>query len=349
MKSENCCPPGDLQRVPCAEARAGIRADLEGRFTWPPAFMSMTRPLLDLGAAMDLTKLDAVAMAVHNERELAFAIVSKEYIRTGLNWIQAMRRIGVGNFLIIAGDRFTSDKLDALDVPNVLAEIDESGVDGSFVSTTGFSAKGLAVSAFKFPVAHFLLRSGYNVVLSDADAIWLQDPMPFLRDADIAFQRIVYHPPSIAMLWGFAACGGFLSFRNGHRTIPFVERCIEAHRVLYCDQLAMNLALLDEEPDWWCEQADWMLPAPGVHHDRSSLEVAFSRYAKYPIRGELRKERLEVLALCHDKFWRHACVTSSLPDTVVCHPNSPKDDLEKMKILEAAGLRFGPEGRRPPR
>jgi hypothetical protein len=292
---------------------------------------------------MDLDKLAEVAAAVHRQNELGFTIISKEYIQTGLNWIHAMHKIGLTNFLVIAGDIFTAEKLNERCIPHILAEIDESDFGSSFVSTTGFSAKGLAVSAFKFPVAHFLLVSGYNVVLSDADAIWMHDPMPYLRDTDLAFQRIVYHPPAIARLWGFAACGGFLSLRSGQQTISFIEDCLKGHQQLLSDQVAVNLALLEGQPDWQCEHTDWMLPVSGSQHDRASLEAAFDKFAKSPIRGKLRQGGLEVLALPHDKFWRHEFVTHSLQDTVIAHPNSPKDDVEKMKIFDAMGLRFQPD------
>jgi Nucleotide-diphospho-sugar transferase len=325
------------------DRQADIRADLADRYAWPALLTPIAAPLRDLSAVMDLGKLADVAKAINNANELSFAIVSKEYIQTGLNWIYAMFRLGLDNFFIIAGDGFTSETLDARGIPNVLAVIDESEFDGSFVSSTGFSAKGLAVSAFKFPVAHFLVESGYSVVLSDADAVWLRDPMPYLRSADVAFQRIVYHPPAIATQWGFAGCGGFLSFRHAGKTVSFLERCIQEHRLLFCDQVAFNLALLQGHPDWYCEDADWMLPVSDLQHSKGALEAAFIKYTEYAIKGHLRRDGLQLLALPHDKFWRHALVAHSLRDMVVCHPNSPKDDLEKMKLLTSMGLRFQAE------
>jgi hypothetical protein len=341
-QAANSGSAADPQSVSGGEATTRIRAELAGRFIWPSSLAPAARPLQDLSAVMDLGKLAAVAAGVNSGKELSFTIISKEYIKTGLNWIYAMQRLGLKNFLIIAGDTFTSEKLDERGIHNVLAEIDETEFDASFVSSTGFSAKGLAVSAFKFPVARFLVESGYSVVLSDADAVWLHDPMPYLRDSEVAFQRIAYHPPTIAMLWGFAACGGFISFRSGQKTTAFLERCIEEHRLLFCDQVAMNLVLLEGDPDWRCEYADWMLPVGAVQHDRGSLEAAFAKCVKSPIKGELRQGGLQVLALPHDKFWRHGWVTTSLRDMVICHPNSPKDDLEKMKLLDSMGLRFQP-------
>jgi hypothetical protein len=333
----------DTQPVRDGMLKARIRTELATRFIWPPPLMAATRPLRDLAAVMDTGKLLAVAATVHDNREIGFTIISKEYIQTGLNWVYAMRRLGLKNFLIVAGDQTTADILDELGVANVVANVDDQGFDASFVSHDGFSAKGLSMIALKFPVARVLLAHGYSVVFSDADAVWLNDPMPYVRDADVAFQRVVYHPAPIAPLWGFTACTGFVAFRHAPNTIAFLDQCIIEQQSFRCDQVSLNLAMLEAEPDWHCDHADWSLPAAGARHDRSSLEAAFGKCAQAPIWGRLRDGGVRVLALPHDKFWRHGWVTSALPEMVVCHPNSPKNDLEKMKIFSAAGLRFAPE------
>ena len=291
---------------------------------------------------MDLGALRDAAAAVHSNQEVAFAIISREYIQTGLNWIHAMGRIGLDHFLVVAGDAFTMETLRNLGVCCVRAEVDEQQFDPSFVSRDGFSAKGVALCAFEYPVAHFLLKAGFHVVLSDADALWLRDPMPYLRHADLAFQRIVYHPPPIARLWGFAVCSGFLSFRAGPKAVAFVERCRDWHRLMISDQVAINLALLEGDPQWHCEGADWVRPVEGINDDRGSLEAAFAKSAKCEIGGTLKQGGISVLALPHDTFWRHGFVTPALPTAVISHPNSPKDDLQKMKIFDAMGLRFHP-------
>jgi hypothetical protein len=328
--------------IPGGELKARIRAELASHFTWPDSLMPVTRPLQDLSAVMDLRELARVAAAVENGKELSFTLISKEYIKTGFNWINAMLRLDLKNFLIIAGDRFTSEALDERGIPSVHADIDESEFDASFVTPIGFSAKGLAMIALKFPVAKFLSECGYSVVFSDADAVWLQDPMPHLSDADIAFQRVIYHPPAIAPLWGFTACTGFVFFRHGKKTIAFLDRCIKAHQSFYCDQVAMNVALFESDPAWRCEQVPWNPPGAGVWEDQSQRRAAFSKFMQFPIKGELRPNGALVLALPHDKFWRHRWVASSPPEMVICHPNSPKDDLEKMKALGALGVRFPP-------
>jgi Nucleotide-diphospho-sugar transferase len=329
--------------VPSDEEKARIRAELAGSFSWASSVLPVTRPLHDLGAMTDLNKLAEVAAAANNRKELFFTLVSKEYINTGLNWVYAIRRLGLSNFLVIAGDKVTYEQFDQLGVHVIHVDIDESKFDESFVSHVGFTAKGLAMIALKFPVTNFLLQCGYNVTFSDSDAVWLRDPTAYLQGTDIAFQRVAHHPPQISSLWSFAACTGFVFFRHSKEAITFMGQCITEHRSFYSDQVAMNLALLEANPDWVCEHGSWMPPGGDIRYDKDQRLATFAKLMQFPIIGQLRQSRLKALALPHDKFWRHLWVTASVPDMVICHPNSPKDDLEKMKIFDTLGIRFPPQ------
>ncbi len=332
------------QSVEDRELKARVRVELARMFTLPSALRPVTRPLQDLSAMMDLGDLADVAASVNVGMELIFTLISKEYIQTGLNWINAMRRLGLSNFIVISGDAITSERLDEQGIRSVRGEIDESEFDTSFLTHEGFSPKGLAMIAFKFPVTRFLLKCGYNVIFSDADAVWLRDPMAYVRGADIAFQRVIYHPPSVSSLWGFTACTGFVSFRHDTRTMSFLDRCIDEHQSFYCDQVAMNVALLEGDPDWRCEQVVWTPPRSDVWNDEPQRRAEYNKLRPFPITGELRRDGLRVLALANDKFWRQRWVSGPLPDTVViCHPNAPKDDHEKMKVLNAMGVSFPPK------
>ena len=250
--------------------------------------------------------------------------------------------LGCDDFLVICGDQFSYETLSGRGIHAVRAKLDDGELDASFISRVGFSAKGLAMIALKFPVARFLVDQGYSVIFSDADAVWLRDPRPYLQDSDIAFQRIDHHPAPISRLWGFAACTGFVGFAPGAGTVAFLDRCIEQHRSFHSDQVALNFALLQSEPSWHCDHADWTPPGNIAHHDRANRRIAFAKVMKSPITGEIRHGGLRVLALPHDRFWRHHWIASPLADMVVCHPNSPKDDAEKMKIFDAMGVRFAP-------
>src|ERR1700685_3956219 len=94
--------------APDREATSRIRAELAESFMWPPSLMPLTTPLRDLSAVMDVGQLGDVATAINEQGEIIFTLISREYIHTGLNWICAMRRLGLTNFLVIAGDEFTA-------------------------------------------------------------------------------------------------------------------------------------------------------------------------------------------------------------------------------------------------
>jgi hypothetical protein len=345
MSLDRVVPPRaakDSRSVPSQETKARVRAELSGPFAWPSSLLDATRPLHDLSAVVDLTRLSLTAAAANNQGNVVFTLVSKEYIQTGLHWIDAMRRLGLSNFMVIAGDEFTAAKLSGHDVHCVLARIDETGFDPSFVTHDGFSAKGLSMIALKFPITKFLLEQGYNVIFSDSDAIWLGDPMAYVSGFDIAFQRVAHHPPALSSLWSFAVCSGFLWFRGTPDVIRFVEQCIAEQRSLRCDQVAMNVALLEQDPQWVCEQDGWSPLGGDRQYDKEQRLAEFARYMRFPIEGAITRSNARLLALPHDKFWRHMWVERSMAGMVICHPNSPKNDAGKIRIFEELGIYFGP-------
>ena len=83
-----------------------------------------------------------------------------------------------------------------------------------------------------------------------------------------------------------------------------------------------------------------------LHHKttRRSRRLPSRSCAEAPIWGRLGRIGLEVQALPHATFWRHEIFPAPRSGMAICHPNSPKDDLEKMKVLDRLGLCFG---RRP--
>ena len=201
----------------------------------------------------------------------------------------------------------------------------ENGSDRSFVSSTGFSAKGLAVSAFKFPVVHFLVKSGYSVVF----------PTQMLSGCVIQCRIcgvLMLHskgssitPSSHCRAVGICGMRGripLISTCRENRVLPRTVHSRASVTILRSGRVQPCAA--SREPRLVLRRCDWMLQVSDLQHSKGTLEAAFSRYADYAIKGHLRREGLQLLALPHDKFWRHALVTHSLRDMVVCHPSSPR-------------------------
>jgi hypothetical protein len=313
--------------------RARVRALAVRNFQWGDGLQEVKKPLFDIGALVDLDILNRLAKQVQRNGIVIVTFISQEYLRVGLNWIEAMKRLKLTNFLVVAGDLKTCQILTDRDVTHIEARVGIGQTDSAYRSAAGFTEKGLAMTTLKFPIVSALLDDGYDVIMSDADAIWLRDPIPYMPGlADIAFQRVLYFPAPISQLWGFAACSGFAFFRHCAGTSGFVKDCIREQKKVQDDQLALNLALLDGVSSWQG------FGATDQCHD--DTQAKFVARAKVPIKGHLDRHGLELLALAHHEFWRHSLVPTSPSEMVICHPNSPKCDADKMKCFEELQVNF---------
>lgn len=59
-----------------------------------------------------------------------------------------------------------------------------------------------------------VLEHGFNVVHSDADALWLRDPTPLFQGGDVVAERIWGKSRSVVSAWGAAICTGFYFLRS---------------------------------------------------------------------------------------------------------------------------------------
>ncbi len=326
-----------LQRSIRERLQTQVRAASLDGLMWDAGNACAKTALCDLGAVIDIGDLTALGTTHEVDGAIAVTFISQEYAGVGLNWVEAMRRIGWRNYLVIAGDEATYRDLCALAVPCVESRLEITAMDSTYVSSLGFTHKGLAMTAMKFPIVHTLLRLGLNVIMSDADTVWLKSPVKAIGNwnVDVAFQRVVYFPRAIAKLWGFAACSGFACFRSSAGTIALLKACIDEHQGVQDDQVAINLALLSAGTCW-----ERNLRCPALEEKRTDADLIsdFRREGKRQIRGRTTEHGLDVVALPHDQFWRHNWFDSDLSEMIVCHPNTEKSDSGKRQRFKELGL-----------
>eukprot|EP01061_Rhynchopus_euleeides_P022801 TRINITY_DN3722_c0_g1_i2.p1 TRINITY_DN3722_c0_g1~~TRINITY_DN3722_c0_g1_i2.p1 ORF type:complete len:539 (+),score=165.26 TRINITY_DN3722_c0_g1_i2:32-1618(+) len=90
-----------------------------------------------------------------------------------------------------------------------------------------------------------LLDSGINVMLADLDAIFLKNPLPFLRQlppADLIAQRGSF-PQWLSAKWGAALCMGFVYWRSTPATRRFTVAMNQVLLKTGDDQIGVNVAL----------------------------------------------------------------------------------------------------------
>eukprot|EP01065_Artemidia_motanka_P019704 TRINITY_DN2350_c2_g1_i1.p1 TRINITY_DN2350_c2_g1~~TRINITY_DN2350_c2_g1_i1.p1 ORF type:complete len:522 (+),score=154.13 TRINITY_DN2350_c2_g1_i1:90-1655(+) len=170
-------------------------------------------------------------------RVVTLTFATEEFADVVVNWCVALRRIGRDKGYAIA----------ALDEPAIKFLTERQ--------LPAFELRGY--NPAEGPKTLWLLRTyllltileaGVSVVVSDADAVWLRDPLPVLFSesppADISTMRGAFPPELSSRAGGAAANMGFAAFRAGASTVDFVRRAMLPHTEFWGDdQKGLNYAL----------------------------------------------------------------------------------------------------------
>lgn len=274
----------------------------------------------DLAAAVDRRRANDT---------IVYSVIDAAYLRVALNWVAYLRDLGIRNFLIVSTDVESNNALkehgveSVLVMPRVEIARDRKSLDTGF--TSDFS---IFVISLKFQIARELLDLGAGAWFSDVDAIWLADPYPSLEavEGDVLFQ-VGSFPADVKTLWGFTACTGFLLFRHTAAARRVLD---DACRVFatdgeYDDQVTLNRVLGRYSIEWD--------GAPPPRWEHCAIADGWTE----PIRGS-SGTALRLAALPHAYFQRHGVTVRDRGHAVICHPNSPKNEVDKIGILRSFDL-----------
>ena len=103
-----------------------------------------------------------------------------------------------------------------------------------------------------------LIRSGSDFIHSDADAFWLQDPMPWLMqhtEFDLLMSQGTHAPKEHFDRYHFVLCAGFFFCRANVRTQNYFRQVVEMKQL---DQESMNIILANDP------EARWQIHQPAV-------------------------------------------------------------------------------------
>lgn len=179
-----------------------------------------------------------------------------------------------------------------------------------------------------------LVTQGYDVIMSDADALWLRDPieyfnLPSVRSSSVVASRGV-HPTPLTKKWGTALCMGFIMFRATGPGMDELQKSIEA-LVLEDgdDQVATNQALY-RLGVVWDEDSDMRLTG----------STDFGRGTIEKLRGD--DGPFVVTLLPHSVFTRQCSRVPISNKTVVAHCYQGKSPDNPMRIswMQKANLWF---------
>ena len=155
------------------------------------------------------------------------------------NWLESMRRVGPLPFtIIVAEDEATYAHLVNVSDVNVI-RADHLSASKKLVFDTPEYKKFVN----KRPQYILdLLKKGYDVLFSDVDTVWLQNPFPYFADDyyDVFGQLDLYNPK---LKFPRVLCAGFVYYKSSDKTIQLVQTWIHNMRRYgdrKPDQLVLN-------------------------------------------------------------------------------------------------------------
>jgi hypothetical protein len=238
---------------------------------------------------------------------------NEAYIPVARNWMAALDAAGVSAPIrIVALDAATRDAFPA-----------------ARVLFRPCKAAGLGdLWTFRIRVLRELLEESSGLVHSDADAVWMRDPLPMIADCatEMVFSQGTIWPPDVHAKHGIVLCCGLYYLSNTPSVRRFMAQ-LEA-RVAHDrdDQVSVN-RLLDEQGVEWVIEEPYRIPFEDTDYI-VSRRIILSRHAT----------PLSVAVLPHHLFPR--VMEGPDPKVIVAHPFSPKSCADKIAVLSRLGLWF---------
>jgi hypothetical protein len=259
---------------------------------------------------------------------LVFTVINESYMQLGLAWGSRIRALAQIDPIFICTDESSFAFFSEENFPCYLrkSEVPLSCTEKLLYTKSSFpNDKASFTVQQKLHTALYYLRLGRTIIYSDVDAIWIQNPTVHLplKECDISFQPGSF-PLEAKNLWGFTVCTGFFHLRPSELTIQLMESAL-AH-FDGSDQRSLNYALLENfQVKWSKRPKDW-------EHCRT--EGGWTEM----IEGLCQRTGLKLAALPHAYYQRHGILPESWRSSIICHPNTPKDMVQKVAFLRNLGL-----------
>lgn len=269
-------------------------------------------------SAAQHVNMDAL-LKLADERKAANRIIivfsDSKYLGVLLNWLIAIHRLGIRNYLVIS-----------LDEP-IHAFLTERGFPSALLELDGPLEK---LWHLRLIVLHALCAHGIDVIHSDSDAIWLRNPIEeyFSHDADhLVISQGTAWPYEIVARQGFVLCCGLFYLRSGGPTRALLDDLLRHIALTNDDQTSLNYVIHG------CVTWERQLQNPYHFVFRGYKAIC----SEAPIRGRCLKTGLTVSVLPHHLFQR-----LHMPDrpAYVKHLFSEKTDQDKFESLRQSGCLF---------
>jgi hypothetical protein len=261
-------------------------------------------------------KLLAEAEARRRKGFVILAFANHAYKEVLLNWLVAMHRIKIDNYIIVSLDQELHDFLSQRDIPSVLSPL-QGGLDQLWVKR---------IEIFRMLIDHEIA-----FLHSDIDAIWLRNPIPDYFSSpgyDLMFSQGTIHPSDVVRKRGFVFCCGLFYMQSSDTTKRILSEMERDVRETGDDQITVNRVIENYGLDWNIDRA--------FTYSLNFRDTTFI-CSTQPITGESVTSPLRVCLLPHHAFQR-----MHMPDkdAYVKHLLSRKKAERKLDMFRATDCLF---------
>ena len=256
---------------------------------------------------MTLLKSSLTDFSENNTIILSFA--NSDYFPVIENWINALSHLKIKNYRVVCLDQEIYTLLLQQGIPVLLRPcVNELG----------------SLWIHRIDVIKEFLDEGIDVLHSDADAVWLKNPLEqyiYNQSYDMIFSQGTIWPPDIHEKWQFVLCCGFFYVKSNTSALNFFELLATRVRADKDDQVSINRMLYETSMTWEIDD----------HYSLPFREKAFICSDKI-IKG--KNDTLSVAILPHGKFQR---LQENNDDIYVKHILSQKKSTDILETLKANG------------
>ena len=244
-------------------------------------------------------------------KSLILVFANNAYFKVLENWLAFISAHDINNYLVIALDAEVYERLQKSQ-KTVLFRPCGNGLGDLWVH--------------RIHVINEFLEKGIDVIHSDADAVWLKNPLGYIneQDSDIVFSQGTFWPRDVHEKWGFVLCCGFFFIKSNSRTLQFMKDLKKRVELDKDDQVSVNRELLERDIEW--EHFEF--------YERSFKDIKFKCFDQ-DIKGSAGD--ISVTLLPHAKFQR---VHEVSEDPYIKHMVSEKNSLAILERLDECGCLF---------
>lgn len=175
--------------------------------------------------------MENIFKLVKKDNNVIVTFANYAYKEVALNWVTALRRLQLRNYVIIALDNDIYNYLVSQKINTILREFDGNLSD---------------LWIFRIKVLQEMLNFGVDIIHSDSDAIWLKNPIPeyFINnDSDMIFSQGTVYPRDVKDRWGFVVCCGLFMMKSNDRVKSIMSEINDTMKTIKDDQVAVNYYL----------------------------------------------------------------------------------------------------------